>query len=187
MIALLSSCAIHDKFPFICFRKECIIAEFSGVRKEAGGKRSIKQRTNMMVTKVKRKIKKARGGPNTRLTKLDYEVAETILTDTAKVKELIKMVFLHKNQDTLESIIFRDSINIKSSLFSLSKNDRILIKYCLNEYVIKNIVRIYLFPVVTSPEDSVKINAAAIRKMNNIEHYLIKTGVKRSKIEIRKN
>lgn len=56
----LSSCAIHFKFPFICFRKECILGVFdlSGGRKEAGGKRGFKQKAGMFISKFNKKRKR---------------------------------------------------------------------------------------------------------------------------------
>ena len=91
---LLSSCAFHPSFPFICFKKDCIRMQFSGVRKEAGGNMSIKKRASIMVKKFNQKLRKSNRVPKTKLDKFDREVVAVILSDTTNVEEFIKMIFL---------------------------------------------------------------------------------------------
>ncbi|MEO6301797.1 MAG: hypothetical protein ABIP51_01365 [Bacteroidia bacterium] len=58
-----SSCVIHFKFPFICFRKECLmdVFSFSGSRKDSGGKRGLKQKVSIFLSKYNAKKRRKNG------------------------------------------------------------------------------------------------------------------------------
>lgn len=59
----LSSCVIHYKFPFICFRKECLmdVFSFSGSKKDSGGKRGLKQKVSIFMAKYNAKKRRRNG------------------------------------------------------------------------------------------------------------------------------
>jgi hypothetical protein len=64
---LFSSCAIHRKFPFICFRKECVLGQLGFYKMKEAGKR---MKINANVRRSKRAAKKRKSqskGENIRI------------------------------------------------------------------------------------------------------------------------
>lgn len=182
---MFSSCAIHAGFPFICFKKDCISAAWSGSRKEAGGKRGLKQKMNILLAKANAKKRKRQNQSiDVASVKVNHSLLETLLSDTTLADKFIKVVFRHKGKTQIKAIE-NDSLYLKSSFLTLSKNDRELINYYLNKYTIKNITEIYISFIIGGEEDIEKTNRAAIMKMKKVEHYLIKTRVKKSRIKIK--
>jgi len=131
-LALFSSCAIHAKFPFICFKKDCIVASWT-FKKDAGGKRGVKQKVNIFIAKANAKKRKNQNqNIDVAKVKVDQSVLDALLSDTTHADKFIKVVFFHKGKAQAKEIE-SDSLYIKSSFITLSKNDRILINYYLNK------------------------------------------------------
>ncbi|MDO9000860.1 MAG: hypothetical protein Q7W45_13915 [Bacteroidota bacterium] len=184
---MLSSCAIHAGFPFICFKKDCISAAWSGSRKEAGGKRGFKQKTKMLLVKANAKKRKRQNQSiDIAKIKVSQPLLESLLADTILGEKFIKIAIRHKGKTQITTIE-NDSLYLNSPFLTLSKNDRILINYYLNKYTIKNITEIYISFINGGEEDLEKTNRMAIMKMKKVEHYLIKTRVKKSRIKIKIN
>jgi hypothetical protein len=182
--ALFSSCAIHAGFPFICFKKDCIKSAWTFQKPPAGGKRGVKQKVNIFIAKTSAKQRK-RKGKNTNPLKEpvnETQLAE-LLADTTQATKFIKVVFFHKGKAQLKAIE-SDSMYIKSSFITLSKNDRILINYYLNKFLVKNITEIYIYSIIENKEDEVQYSRVGIMKMKKVEHYLIRTKVKKERIKI---
>ncbi len=182
--ALFSSCAIHAGFPFICFKKDCIKGAWSLPRKEAGGKRGLKQKMSIALAKASAKRKKNQNKSiDVAKVKVDHSLLESLLSDTAQAEKFIKVAFHHKGKTKIRTIEV-DSLYIKSSFLTLSKNDRILINYYLNKYQVKNITDVYISFIIVGDEKEEQVTRVAIMKMKKVEHYLIKTRVKKSRIKI---
>lgn len=182
--ALFSSCAIHAGFPFICFKKDCIKAAWTFQKPPAGGKRGVKQKVNIFIAKANAK-KRKRQGRNSDPSKdpvNETQLAE-LLADTTQTDKFIKVVFFHKGKAQLKPIE-SDSLYIRSSFITLSKNDRILINYYLNKFLVKNITEIYIYSIIENKEDEAQNSRMGIMKMKKVEHYLIRTKVKKTRIKI---
>jgi len=183
-VALFSSCAIHAGFPFICFKKDCIKGAWSLPRKEAGGKRGLGQRMSIAMAKISaKKRKNANKSIDVAKIKVDHNLLDALLSDTTQADKFIKVAFHHKGKTKIKTIEV-DSLYIKSSFLTLSKNDRILINYYLNKYEVKNITDVYISFVIVGDEKEEQVTRVAIMKMKKVEHYLIKTKVKKSRIKI---
>ena len=182
--ALFSSCAIHAKFPFICFKKDCIVSSWT-FKKEAGGKRGVKQKVNIFLAKANAKKRKRQSqNIDVAKVKVDHSLLESLLLDTTHADKFIKVAFHHKGKTQIKEIEI-DSLYIKSSFLTLSKNDRILINYYLNKYTVKNITEIYISFIIVGDEKEEQSTRIAIMKMKKVEHYLIKTRVTKSRIKIK--
>ena len=183
-VALFSSCAIHAGFPFICFKKDCIKSAWTAPRKDAGGKRGVKQKVSIFLAKTSANNRK-RKSRNTDPSKAPINESQlaTLLADTTHADKFIKMIFFHKGKTLLKEIE-SDSLYIKSSFITLSKNDRILINYYLNKYLVKNITEIYIYSIIENKEEVEQNSRIGIMKMKKVEHYLIRTKVKKTRIKI---
>lgn len=181
---LFSSCAIHAGFPFICFKKDCIKSAWTFQKPPAGGKRGIKQKASIFIAKAKAKNRK-RQGKNTDPSKEPVNETQLaqLLADTTDADKFIKVVFFHKGKAQLKAIE-NDSLYIKSSFITLSKNDRILINYYLNKFLVKNITEIYIYSIIENKEEEAQNSRMGIMKMKKVEHYLIRTKVKKTRIKI---
>jgi len=181
---LLSSCAIHPYFPFICFKKECIQSQFNTGVKPTGGKRGIKQRFKMLVVNIKKKQgKNKKDKPDISNSKVRQSKVDSLISDTAKVADYIKLIFHHK-VDAPEKRIDKDSVNVKSSFIIQSKDDKTLINYYLNKYSVKNIKEIVLVVTVEQNEDSENRKRAGLLKARRLRNYIVKAGIKEEKIKI---
>lgn len=181
---LFSSCAIHAGFPFICFKKDCVKAAWTFQKPPAGGKRGVKQKVNMFIAKASAKNRK-RKGRNANPSKepvSETQLAE-LLADTTQADKFIKVVFFYKIKAP-EKKVGNDSLYIKSSFISLSKNDRILINYYLNKFLVKNITQVYIYSIIENKEEEAQNSRMGIMKMKKVEHYLIRTKVKKERIKI---
>ena len=182
---MFSSCAIHANFPFFCFKKECIVSAWS-FQKEAGGKRGIKQKVNIVLAKAKaKKRKKQNSNIDVAKVKVDRSVLDSLITDTSTAKELIKIVFYYKGRSS-EKKTENDSIYLRSSFLVLSKNDKSLINFYLNKYLVKNITKIYISSIINTTENTEKSNRLAIIKTKKLVHYFLRTGIKGSRIKTKK-
>jgi len=181
---LVSSCAIHAGFPFICFKKDCIKSAWSFQKPTAGGKRGIKQKASIYIAKVKAKSRK-RQNRNDDPLRMAVNLPElnTMLADTSHADKFIKVVFFYKTK-TPEKKTGSDSAFIKSSFITLSKNDRVLLNYYLNKYLVKNISEIHIYSVIEKKEEVEQHSRMGIMKMKKVEHYLIRTKVKKERIKI---
>lgn len=97
-IMQLSSCAIHRKFPFICFKKECVLGQLGYYSARESFKRA---KTNASVRKhkriVKRNVRRGRKGldPPYDLVKEKKQADSlTYLGGFAGICKEIKMVFI---------------------------------------------------------------------------------------------
>ncbi len=182
--ALFSSCAIHAGFPFVCFKKDCIKAAWSFQKPPAGGKRGVKQKVNIFIAKASAKQRKRKGKNADPLKEPvnETQLAE-LLADTTQADKFIKIVFFYKTKAP-EKKINNDSLYIKSSFITLSKNDRVLINYYLNKFLVKNITEIYIYSIIENKEEEAQHSRMGIMKMKKVEHYLIRTKVKKTRIKI---
>jgi len=113
-VVLLASCAIHNKFPFICFRWECIAAELklpkwdtAGARKQRKAKASLRKKKRQ---RAKNKRLREKG-----ITVPDIDSEEqTVKKDTLKYRfkalsedKYIIISFSRKNPNKTESIFVR--------------------------------------------------------------------------------
>lgn len=184
-VFFLSSCAIHSYFPFICFNKECIRAEFNKGLKSTGGKRGIKKQFKILTTKIKRKnAKKRKSKPDVSNYKISESKLDSLIRDTTKVADYIKMI-IHYKEDHPEKRINKDSAYIKSSFLFQSKEDKALINYYLTKYSVKNIMEIFLIITLESSEDIDNKKRLGIMKARRLRNYLIKNRVKDEKIKIK--
>jgi hypothetical protein len=183
--AILSSCAVHSSFPFICFKKECISQAWSGTRKEAGGKRSLKQNVKIFSTKIKSKIRKSKGSPiDITKVKFNEPLLDSLLNDTSHIDKYIKIVFENKTRQILNGLL-KDSTYLKSSFLIVSKNDKMLINFYLVKHQIKNIKEITISSIMENTNGIEGKDKLSYLKTKRIAHYLIRTGVKKHKIKIR--
>ena len=181
---LFSSCAIHAGFPFICFKKDCVKAAWSFQKPPAGGKRGIKQKVNIFIAKAsaKQRKRKGRNADPSKEPVNETHLAE-LLSDTTQADKFIKVVFFHKGKAQVKAIE-SDSMYIKSAFITLSKDDRILINYYLNKFLVKNITQIYIYSIIENKEEEAQHSRMGIMKMKKVEHYLIRTQVKKERIKI---
>ncbi|MBA3680731.1 MAG: hypothetical protein H0W73_06145 [Bacteroidetes bacterium] len=183
-VILFSSCAIHAGFPFICFKKDCIKSAWTFQKPPAGGKRGVKQKASIFIAKAKAKNRKRKSRNDDPLRMaFDQPLLDAMLADTSHADKFIKVVFFYKSKAP-EKKINNDSLYIKSSFVTLSKNDRILINYYLNKYLVKNITEIYIYSVIEKKEELEQNSRMGIMKMKKIEHYLLRTKVKKERIKI---
>lgn len=185
VISLLASCAIHKEFPFICFKKECIKAQFSRPgRQLAGGKKGFKQNASSKKRKKKKK-KKNKKADNPSIHKKDKSKLDSLNLDGNIGKSTIKIVFYYKI-DSSEITIKSDSVYLKTPPFTLTKSDQIAIKSYLDKYLIKNITEIYISPtILLENANSTKNNKRSSMKIKRIEQYLIKSRIKKSNLKIK--
>lgn len=184
---LLSSCAIHPYFPFICFKKECIQSQFNTGVKPTGGRRGIKQQFKMLNTKIKKKKaknKRAKSGDLAGRSRISDSKLDSLIKDTSRVDDYIKMIIYHKVESP-EKRVDKDSVYIKSSFLQLSKEDKALINYYLEKYPVKDIKEILLMLTVESPEDIDTKKRSGMMKARRLRNSLIKAGVKEEKIKIK--
>ncbi|MBA2610510.1 MAG: hypothetical protein H0U95_00970 [Bacteroidetes bacterium] len=154
-------------------------------RKDAGGKRGLRQKASIFLAKANAKRKKNQNKSiDVAKVKVDHTILEALLSDTVRADKFIKVAFHHKGKTQIKEIEI-DSLYIKSPFLTLSKNDRILINYYLNKYQVKNILEIYISFIIAGEEQDEQTKRMAIMKMKKVEHYLIKTRVKKSKIRIK--
>ncbi len=181
---LFSSCAVHAGFPFICFRKDCIKAAWTFQKPPAGGKRGVKQKVSIFLAKANAKKRKRQGRNSDPLKEPvnETQLAE-LLADSTQADKFIKVVFFYKIKSP-EKKVGNDSLYIKSSFISLSKNDRILINYYLNKFSVKNITQINIYSIIENKEEVEQHSRMGIMKMKKVEHYLIRTKVKKERIKI---
>lgn len=155
-------------------------------QKEAGGKRGVKQKVNILLAKAKaKKRKKQNSNIDVTKAKVDQPLLDSLLADTSYTKELIKIVFYPKNSSS-EKKLTNDSVYLRSSFLILSKNDKSLINYYLNKFLIKNITKIYITSITDNKESVENGNRTALMKTKKIVHYLLRTGVKNSRIKIKR-
>lgn len=184
---LLSSCAIHPYFPFICFRKQCIEQQFDTGVKPTGGRWGIKKQIKMLNTKMKKKRakkKRAKSDGVAGSSRVSESKLDSLLKDTSRVADYIKMIIHHKAESP-EKRIDKDSVYIKSSFLQLSKEDKALLNYYLKKYPVKNIKEIFLLITVESTEDMDTKKRSGTMKARRLRNALIKAGVKEEKIKIK--
>lgn len=156
IIVLFSSCAIHSSFPFICFRKECIIATFSlsSPRKEAGGNRGIKQSVKILFAKSKAKKIKRRSKKQRSNLKIEVDTIfekEKILyspgSSTGICREIQMIIFKKELINDTIVVYFRNNLKkiseeqkqkLKEYIDTVGSNyiTKILLKNCHDKNIL---------------------------------------------------
>jgi len=135
---IFSSCAIHKKFPFICFRKDCVKVQF-GIYKLKAWKKNRQGKANMRRNKANSKAglnKKKKGvaidnGYNPNDT-LGYAGGSTAATCNE-----VKVVFFNRStNDTIivgfqsNEIAELDQVQLNGYLYKNNTSDIIKVKLC---------------------------------------------------------
>ncbi|MBS1636970.1 MAG: hypothetical protein JST26_13720 [Bacteroidetes bacterium] len=194
LTVLVSSCAIHSDFPFICFRKECVQSQFKKSPKRSGGKRGLKQKVNTLAVKmkqkqVKRKSKKPDPPDRDYIGFSGFEGStessqDSIVRDTADVADYIKMIIYYKAEKP-EKNIEKDSVYIKVSRSPQAKEDKALINYYLEKHPAQTIKQVQLIINAEKEEDSSVNSRSGLMKARRLENYMINGGVKEEIITIK--
>lgn len=166
MLCLLSSCAIHNTFPFICFRKGCIKNQWH-LREMKASLKLMKGNAN--------KRKQIREAKNRKINHEDVDVAPgdySFKEEEYKQKnDSVLTVNFKAGESAIDTIII---INYNSQQQSISGKDSLFIK----QYVEKNqaemfeviVVQEYIFP--NSQEKNLK-------RKEKLVFYLEQLGIKK--------
>ena len=194
LAVLVSSCAIHSEFPFICFRKECVQSQFKKSPKRSGGSRGLKQKVNTLAVKrkknqVKRKSKKTESSDHGDISFTGFDGfnesgGDSLIKDTAEVVDYIKMI-IHYKVGKAEKSEEKDSVYIKVTRTSHTKEDKDLIQYYLEKHSAQNIKRVQLIINAEKEEDASVTSKSGLMRARRLKNYLINGGVKEEIITIK--
>jgi hypothetical protein len=125
IIFQLSSCAIHRKFPFICFKKECVLGQMGFYAARESFRRA---KINSTVRKHKREVKRnVRQGRRGKKPPYDLEQEKkqsdslTYLGGFSGICKELKLVFVSNEKDTLVAHYAFDEKDMKEGEKELVK------------------------------------------------------------------
>lgn len=161
-MCLLNSCAIHKKFPFICFASGCVKEQFK-VREIKAGIKRMKGEASV------RKRRRNKNKPDINHIEASAETKKT--TDTVLVENPMK--FSLENQDTLITIQFSPKDDL------ISTEDQLFLKHYIAKSNTNKIIEIFIQEFYDENQ-TVKANRA-----NTIKLYLISLGVPKEKLTVK--
>ena len=197
IVLLIASCAIHDKFPFICFRWSCIAAEFKLPSVNASAmKKQRKSRASARKKKRQRaRNKRAREKGNV-VSKPNYSESNTQENKNEEPpakKDSLKYSFTTVSEDKYIVIKFFktdppkvDSILIKypDDGDEISAYDKQTLKNYVDSNKVEKIAFINLREHVGTKEEDKHKNKHITPIKRNILDYFIQLGVPREKIRV---
>lgn len=182
-LGLLSSCAIHTKFPFICFKKDCIKNQFR-LDPHHAFRKKINTKIFLIKRKFKRKSKTEQNDPKFANSKDQITTDIKDSTDNnnwGSGYNVIKLVF--ESIDSL-SVIDNNSFNKKDSValvisnLNLTDDNKQAIRSYINTLGLNQIQQIKIIANTTRYSES------SSEEISLIVDFLIKERVRRRIIKI---
>lgn len=161
-MCFLNSCAIHKKFPFICFASGCVKEQFKVREIKAGIKR-------MRGEASLRKRKRNKGKSD--LNHVEASAETKTIADTVNVEQSMKFSLV--KQDTLITIQFSSKDEI------ISAEDQLFLKHYMAKTNTSKIIEIFIQEFYDENQ-TVKTN-----RVNAIKLYLISLGVPKEKLTVK--
>lgn len=190
-LLLFVSCAVHDKFPFICFRWSCIAAEFKLPSFKATG--SLKKQRKAKASLRKKKRQRAK---NKRLREKGIAVPDINTTadagETAEKADSLKYKFKALQEDKYIIISFNRKDLVKTdSLFvrynadgdDMLEYDKQVIKNYLDSTTVEKIILINVREHVGDKKEDDKHNKHASTVKEHVAQYFVQIGIPRDKIK----
>ena len=161
-MCFLNSCAIHKKFPFICFASGCVKEQFK-VREIKAGIKRMKGEASLR----KRKRNKSKSDIN----HVEANAETKTIADTVNVEQSMKFSFV--KQDTLITIHFSANDEL------ISTEDQLFLKNYFAKTNTSKIIEIFIQEFY---DENQKVKTL---RANHIKLYLINLGVPKEKLTIK--
>lgn len=185
LLNLLSSCAIHNKFPFICFRSGCVkvafgIYQIKAWKKNRQGKAQVRKNKANAKASLKSKKDKLNGGNSPNYSTSD---TTTYSKGIPAVCNQLKLVFFkstkRKNQKTDTLIIgFTDFENEINAL------DKVQIDGYLQKHTRDDIIKVKLCDCDKNTLQSDVSRAVYLKRSSKTTYYLKTHKIPKRKVEL---
>ena len=184
---LFASCAIHDKFPFICFRWECIASEFKLPKWDTtGAKKQRKARASL-------RKKKRQRAKNKRLREKGITIPDIDSEEATVKKDTLKYKFKALSEDRYVIISFNKKEPIKTDSIYVRYNadgddvldyDKQIIKAYLDSNKVENISLINVREHFGDAKEDQQENKHTSITKEHVAMYFMKLGIPREKIRL---
>jgi hypothetical protein len=172
LYAISVSCAIHDSFPFICFRSGCVENQF--------GFKKISKRISVQISAGQRKRRSRRAIAAAKIRKPGVELpGDSVLAmvgERVVYTKFLLVFYLQTGAISSDTLI----VNYSSEYKSIMNADEIKIAALVNDRKPWEITRITIREMITSPEkEDQHVISARGRSIKKLLHG---TGVSYSKM-----
>jgi hypothetical protein len=189
------SCAIHDKFPFICFRWSCITSELklpdfntSGMKKQRKARASLRKKKRQRA-KNKRLSKKGNKASKPGYDYEDKDEPKTVKKDSLKYsfssevkEEYIVIRFTRKDKEKADSILVKYPENGNE----ISAYDKQLLKMYVDSNKVENIEQIKIREHTGSKEEDEHLGKHSSPVKRKLSEFFIELGIAQERIKLKK-
>jgi hypothetical protein len=196
-LLLLASCAIHDKFPFICFRWSCIASELklpsvntSAMKKQRKAKASLRKKKRQ---RAKNKRLREKGITNSS-DYVETQEVEQKQEESKPTKDSVHYSFKTPSDDKFIIIKFfrinptsTDSVSIRypDKGSDISYYDKQILKSYLDSSNTKEISIVHVREHIGSTKNNQHQNKQVTPLKRRIGDYFIELGIPSEKIELK--
>lgn len=185
------SCAVHDKFPFICFRWSCIAAEFKLPKFDTNGMKAARKARVSMRKKKRQRAKNRRLSKKGKPIKNYNENSEA--EETVIKKDSLKYRFSALQEDRYIIISFNKKEPVKTDSIFVRYNsdgddvleyDKQFIKNYLDSNKVETISMIHVREHFGDKKENEMQNRHTSVTKEHVIMFLQKLGVPREKIKV---